>query len=54
MTAGGKASRGSIAKVVGCLVFLLVGEASERQTVVAGGAVRPLASGDGTIEMTRG
>ena len=49
MVAGGKASSGSIAGVDGCLLLLLAGEVSERQTVVAGGVVRPLtveASGD--------
>ena len=34
---GDKTSSGSIVEVTGCLLFLLSGEASEQQTVVAGG-----------------
>ena len=44
MVTGGKTSNGSIAEVVGCLLFLLAGEASKRQTVVTEGVVRPLAA----------
>ena len=47
---GRKASSGSITKVVGCLLLSLAGELNERQTLVAGGVVRPLtvkASGGG-------
>ena len=43
MVTGGKASSGSIPKMVGCLLLLLANEKSERQTVVAGGVVCPLA-----------
>ena len=43
MVARGKASSGSINKVAGCLLFLLAVEASEWQTVVAGGVMHPLA-----------
>ena len=39
---GDKTSSGSIVEVTGCLLFLLSGEASEQQTVVAGGIVCPL------------
>ena len=42
VVAGGKASSGSIPKMVGCVLLLLVDEASERRTVVLGGVVRPL------------
>ena len=49
MVAGDKASSGSIAKVARCLLLLLAGEASEQQTVVARGVVRPL-----TVEASGG
>ena len=54
VVAGGKTSSGSIPNIVGCVLLLLAGEASERQTVVAGGVVRPLAvkaSGNSIPEM---
>ena len=41
MVLGGKAGSNSIAEVARCLLFLLAGEASERQTVVVGGVLRP-------------
>ena len=43
MVADGKASSGSIAEVTGCVLLLLAHEASNWQTVVVGGVVRPLA-----------
>ena len=49
MVAGGKVSSGSIAGVAGYLLLLLASEASERQTMVAGGVVRPL-----TVEASHG
>ena len=42
MVAGGKASSGSIPEMVGCVLLLLDGKASEWQTVMTGGVVRPL------------
>ena len=54
MVMGGKAISSSITKVAGCLVFLSAGEANERQTVVVGDVVHPLAveaSGGSVPEM---
>ena len=51
---GGKVSSGIIPTMVGCVLFLLDGKASKRQTVVTGGVVRPLAvktSGGSVPEM---
>ena len=51
--AGDKASSGSITDMA-CVLLLLAGEKSERQTVVVGGVVRPLAvkaSGNSIPEM---
>ena len=39
---GGKANSSSISGMVGCVLPLLAGEASEWQTVVAGDVVCPL------------
>ena len=43
MVAGDKARSGAIAKVAGCVLLLLAVKAIERQTVVTGGVVHPLA-----------
>ena len=54
MVVGGKASSGSIPKMVGCMLFILSGETSKWRTVVAGGMVCPLAvkaSGNRTSKM---
>jgi hypothetical protein len=43
VVASGKVSNGSMTKVMGCVLLLLVHEASERKSVVVGGVVCPLA-----------